>query len=210
MAKRLGPACRLCRREGIKLYLKGIRCTGDKCAVERKGYAPGMHGKAQTSRKMSDYGKQLREKQKMKKIYGVLERQFRTFFRRAAHRPGVTGECLIELHERRLDNVTYRLLFVTSRKAGRQLVLHGHVYVNGRPVTIPSYLVEDGDSISIRPKQNSQKMVKDILEMLKDRPIPEWLALDRAVPEGKVLRAPTKREAGLPVEESQIVELYSK
>ncbi len=209
MGRRIEPACRQCRREGIKLYLKGIRCTGDKCAVERRAYAPGMHGKGQRT-KLSDFGKQLREKQKMKKIYGVLERQFRTFFDRASKKAGVTGENLIELHERRLDNVVYRLLFVTSRKAGRQLVNYGHIYVNGKLTTIPSYVVREGDSISVRPRENSQKLVQGTLEVLQDRPVPEWLALDRNRLEGKILRAPTKREAGIPVEESQIVELYSK
>lgn len=209
MGRRIEPACRQCRREGIKLYLKGIRCTGDKCAVDRRTYAPGMHGKGQRT-KLSDFGRQLREKQKMKKIYGVLERQFRTFFDRASQKPGVTGENLIELHERRLDNVVYRLLFVASRKAGRQLVHYGHIYVNGRLTNVPSYIVKEGDSISVKPKEKSQKLVRTTLEMLQDRPIPEWLALDRNRLEGKILRAPTKREAGLPVEESQIVELYSK
>ena len=209
MGRRIEPACRLCRREGVKLYLKGIRCTGDKCAVERRPYVPGMHGKGQRT-KLSDFGRQLREKQKMKKIYGVLERQFRTFFARAARKPGVTGENLIELHERRLDNVVYRLLFVSSRRAGRQLVHYGHVFVNGRVTNVPSYIVKDGDSISIRPAERSQKIVRDTLEMLQDRPMPEWLAVDKTRLEGKVLRAPTKREAALPVEESQIVELYSK
>ncbi|MBI4430728.1 MAG: 30S ribosomal protein S4 [Candidatus Omnitrophica bacterium] len=209
MGRRLEPACRQCRREGVKLYLKGIRCTGDKCAIERRSFAPGMHGRGQRT-KLSDFGKQLREKQKMKKIYGVLERQFRTFFYRASKKTGVTGDILVELHERRLDNVVYRLLFVTSRKAGRQLVRYGHVLVNGKITTIPSYIVNQGDSISARPAERSQKLVKGTVEMLKDRPIPEWLALDRNSLEGKVLRFPTKREAGLPVEESQIVELYSK
>ena len=209
MARQIGSVCRLCRREGMKLFLKGIRCTGDKCAIERRNFVPGMHGRGQRT-KLSEYGNQLRDKQKMKKIYGVLERQFHLFFRRAAQMTGVTGETLIELHERRLDNVVYRLLFVTSRRSGRQLVQHGHVFVNGRPVTIPSYVVEQGDSISVRKRDHVQKMVRDTLDMLKDRPIPEWLAVDRELLEGKVLRAPTKREAGLPVEESHIVELYSK
>ena len=209
MGRRIEPACRLCRREGVKLYLKGIRCTGDKCAIERRAYVPGMHGKGQRA-KLSDFGRQLREKQKMKKIYGVLERQFRTFFARAARKSGVTGENLIELHERRLDNVVYRLLFVSSRRSGRQLVHYGHVFVNGRVTNVPSFTVKDGDSISIRPVERSQKIVRSTLEMLQDRPIPEWLALDKTRLEGKVLRAPTKREAALPVEESQIVELYSK
>lgn len=209
MARRRDAACRQCRREGIKLYLKGIRCSGDKCAIERRAYAPGMHGRSQRG-KLSDYGKQLREKQKMKKIYGVLERPFHFSFMRAARRPGVTGDTLVEFHERRLDNVMYRLHFVTSRRSGRQLVQHGHIFVNSRCVDIPSFLVKQGDSISVRPRENSQKIVRATVEMLKDRPTPEWLALDQSTLEGKVLRMPTKQEAGLPVEESQIVELYSK
>ena len=201
------PVCRLCRREGIKLFLKGIRCTGDKCAIERRNYAPGMHRR--TRGKLSDYGLQLREKQKAKRIYGVRERQFHAVFARAAKKRGVTGEMLIQFLERRLDNVIYRLLFVPSRAEARQVVTHGLVTVNGRTVSIPSFQVRTGDVI--RPENEPvRKRVQANLEMLKDRVVPEWLELNRETLEAKVIRLPGKLDAGLPVEESQIVELYSK
>ena len=208
MARRIEPACRLCRREGMKLFLKGIRCTGDKCAIERRNQPPGQHGR--TRPKLSDYGTQLREKQKMKKIYGLLERQFRVFFARAVRKRGVTGETLISLLERRLDNVIYRLLLVPSRAEARQFVTHGNAFVNGRPVNIPSFLVRPGDKIEIRKKEEIHKRAKANLEMLQDRSIPEWLSLNRQTIEAGVLRLPGKADAGLPVEESLIVELYSK
>lgn len=209
MARIVQPACRLCRREGIKLYLKGIRCTGDKCAIERRNFVPGQHGKT-SRRKLSSYGLQLREKQKAKKIYGMLERQFRFFFSQAVRKRGVTGETLIELLERRLDNVAFRLLFATSRKEARQLVLHGGLLVNGRKVDVPSFLVKAGDTIEVKKKDPIVKRVQGTLELLKDRMIPEWLDLKKDVLEAKVLRLPKKADAGIPVEESQIVELYSK
>jgi len=208
MAKRIEPVCRLCRREGMKLFLKGIRCTGDKCAIERRNQPPGQHGRNRP--KLSDYGTQLREKQKMKRIYGLLESQFHIFFSRAVKKRGVTGETLIQLLERRLDNVMYRLLFVPSRAEARQMVNHGAVFVNGRSVNIPSFLVRPGDKIEVRKKEAVQSRVKANLEMLQDRLIPEWLSLDRNLLQAKVLRLPTKADAGLPVEESLIVELYSK
>jgi small subunit ribosomal protein S4 len=208
MAKRIEPVCRLCRREGIKLFLKGIRCTGDKCAIERRNHPPGQHGR--TRPKLSDYGTQLREKQKMKRIYGLLERQFRIFFDRAVKKRGVTGETLIQLLERRLDNVIYRLLFVPSRMEARQMVNHGLIFVNDRLVSIPSFLVRQGDKVEVRKKDAIVNRVKANLEMLQDRPIPAWLSLDRDALQAKVLRLPTKADAGLPVEESLIVELYSK
>ena len=208
MGRRIGPVCRLCRREGIKLFLKGIRCTGDKCAIERRNQPPGMHRRSRG--KLSDYGLQLREKQKAKKIYGVLERQFRGFFVRAAKKRGVTGETLIQLLERRLDNVVYRLLLVPSRAEARQLVGHGFIAVNGRMVNIPSFQVRPGDVIEPSHKESVRKRVQGNLEMLKDRAIPTWLELNRETLESKVLRLPEKTDAGLPVEESQIVELYSK
>ena len=208
MGRRIGPVCRLCRREGIKLFLKGIRCTGDKCAIERRNQPPGMHRRSRG--KLSDYGVQLREKQKAKKIYGVLERQFRGFFARAAKKRGVTGETLIQLLERRLDNVVYRLLLVPSRAEARQLVGHGFVAVNGRMVNIPSFQVRPGDVIGPSREGSVRKRIQGNLEMLKDRAIPTWLELNRETLESKVLRLPEKTDAGLPVEESQIVELYSK
>lgn len=208
MGRRIDPVCRLCRREGIKLFLKGIRCTGDKCAIERRNQPPGQHGR--TRPKLSDYGTQLREKQKMKRIYGTLERQFRVFFGRAQKKRGVTGETLISLFERRLDNVVYRLLWVPSRAEARQMVSHGHVFVNERPVNVPSFLVRPGDKLAIRKKDSVAARVKANLEMLADRSRPEWIAFDENKMQAEVLRFPGKADAGLPVEESLIVELYSK
>ena len=209
MGRRTGPVCRLCRREGIKLFLKGIRCTGDKCAIERRNYAPGMHRRGGRG-KLSDYGLQLREKQKAKRIYGILERQFRTSFGKAAKKKGITGETLIQLLERRLDNVLHRALFVSSRPEARQMVSHGLVMVNGRTVNIPSFQVRAGDVIQPYREESLQKRIQNNLEMLKDRLFPEWLELNRETLEVNVLRLPEKRDAGLPLEESQIVELYSK
>ena len=208
MARLIQPVCRLCRREGIKLFLKGIRCTGDKCAIEKRNQPPGMHGRRRN--KLSDYGLQLREKQKTKRIYGMLERQFRIFFDRASRAPGVTGEKLLELLERRLDSVVYRLHWATSRSEARQLVKHKHVLVNGRTVNVPSFLVRAGDKIEVRKKETLEKHVKGILEMLQDRPRVEWLKMEPESLSAEVLRLPTKADAGLPVEESLIVELYSK
>ncbi len=208
MGRRIEPVCRLCRREGMKLFLKGIRCTGDKCAIERRNQPPGQHGRNRP--KLSDYGTQLREKQKMKRIYGLLESQFRIFFKRAVQKRGVTGETLIQLLERRLDNVIYRLLVVSSRAEARQMVRHGLIAVNGRTVSIPSFLVRIGDKIEVRKKEALAKRVKANLEMLQDRPVAEWMELDREALQAKVLRLPTKADASLPVEESLIVELYSK
>ncbi len=209
MGRRTGPVCRLCRREGMKLFLKGIRCTGDKCAIERRNSPPGMHKRSRG--KLSDYGVQLREKQKAKKIYGMFERQFRNFFERASKKRGITGETLIQLLERRLDNTVYRSLLVSSRSEGRQMINHGYVTVNGRTVDVPSFQIKVGDTI--RPQINDEALHKRIsanLEMLKDRVVPEWLGLNRETLEVKILRLPEKADAGLPLEESQIVELYSK
>ncbi|MBU1863943.1 MAG: 30S ribosomal protein S4 [Candidatus Omnitrophica bacterium] len=208
MARRTGAKCRLCRRESMKLYLKGIRCSGDKCAIERRNTVPGQHVRAK--RKLSTYGVQLREKQKMKKMYGMLEKQFRIFFDRSARKKGVTGDILIQLLERRLDNIIYRLLFVTSRAEARQMVYHGLIKVNGKKVTIPSYTVKVDDVIEVAKKDSVEKRVKDNLEMFKDRVVPEWLSLDRNLIQGKIERLPTKVDAHLPIEENLIVELYSK
>lgn len=192
----------------MKLFLKGIRCTGDKCAIERRNQAPGMHHRS--GAKLSDYGVQLREKQKAKRIYGMLERQFRAFFRKAVKKRGVTGETLIQFLERRLDNVVYRLLLVPSRKEARQLVGHGSIRVNGRSVNIPSFQVRAGDVIEPHQDESVKKRFHHNLEMLKDRTIPDWLELNRETLTAKVTRLPEKKDAALPVEESQIVELYSK
>lgn len=208
MARRIEAVCRLCRREGIKLYLKGIRCTGDKCAIERRNFPPGMHKRTQG--KLSDYGTQLREKQKMKKIYGVLERQFRFIFANASKKSGVTGENLISLLERRMDNLIYRTLFATSRAEARQMVKHGFFLVNGRKVNVPSFVVRAGDKITVKGKEEIRKKISTNLETLKDREAPEWLSVDRTALEVQVARLPMKTDANLPVEESLIVELYSK
>ncbi|MBI4387473.1 MAG: 30S ribosomal protein S4 [Candidatus Omnitrophica bacterium] len=209
MARMTGAVCRLCRREGIKLFLKGIRCTGDKCAIERRNFTPGMHGKG-SHRKLSNYGIQLREKQKAKRIYGILEKQFRLSFEQASRKRGVTGENLIQLLERRLDSVIFRLLFVTSRSEARQFVTHGSILVNGRRVDSPSFLIQEGDQIEVPKQEHLVKRVQATLELLKDRTLPEWLELNRETLQAKILRLPTKADAGIPVEESQIVELYSK
>ena len=208
MARLIQPVCRLCRREGIKLFLKGIRCTGDKCAIERRNQPPGMHGRRRP--KLSDYGLQLREKQKTKRIYGMLEEQFHVFFSRASRASGSTGGKLVELLERRLDNVVYRLHWASSRNQARQFVSHKNIYVNGRAVNIPSFLVRVGDKIELHKSEAIVKRVKATLEMLQDRPATEWLKLDPQNLTAEVLRLPTKADAGLPVEESLIVELYSK
>ena len=209
MGRYTGPVVRLSRREGVNLLLKGSR-RGDDKIEKRLTQIPGMHGKSRRSPKMSDYGAQLREKQKLKRIYGMLERQFRVFFDRASKQRGVTGESLISMLERRLDNVVYRLLFATTRRESRQMVNHALIFVNGRPVNIPSYLVKPGDKIEPRKKEATIKRIKATLENAKDLQTPEWLTLDRDKLEAQVLRHPTKADTALPVEESMIVELYSK
>jgi small subunit ribosomal protein S4 len=207
MARVTGARCRLCRREGVKLFLKGIRCSGDKCAIERRNSVPGQH---KMKKKISDYGIQLREKQKMKKMYGMLEQQFRNFFKRALKVKGITGEALIQLLERRLDNVVLKLLVVPSRSEARQFIRHGFIKVNKKKVDIPSYLVSEGDIISVVSKEAAQKRVAANLEMLKDRTVPEWLSFDAKTQVATVLRLPTKADAALAIEENLIVELYSK
>ena len=206
MGKYSGPVIRLNRREGINLGLKGRRVSEKQ--DKRLTQPPGQHGKAR--QKLSDYGVQLREKQKLKRIYGMLERQFRVFFDRAVRKRGVTGEMLIQLLERRLDNTVYRLLWSTTRREARQMVNHGLIFVNGRVVNIPSFIVRPGDKIGVRPKEATQNRIKASLEKWQDLPLVEWLSLDKKTLEAQVVRLPTKADAGLPVEESLIVELYSK
>ncbi|MGQ9557129.1 MAG: 30S ribosomal protein S4 [Desulfurispora sp.] len=208
MARYTGPLCRLCRREGIKLYLKGDRCYSSKCAIDRRSYAPGMHG--QRRKKLSEYGLQLREKQKARRIYGVLERQFRTYFERAERQPGVTGENLLRLLERRLDNVVYRLGLATSRQEARQLVLHGHFRLNGRKVNIPSLLVRVGDEIEVREKSRESSRIKELMERAADRTPPAWLEYDANQARGRVVAFPTRDQIDIPVKEQMIVELYSR
>jgi small subunit ribosomal protein S4 len=209
MARYIGPACRLCRREGIKLFLKGERCYTEKCAIEKRNFVPGQHGKARKS-KMVGYGIQLREKQKVKRIYGVLEEQFRRYFEQAERTRGITGETLLQLLERRLDNVAYRLGLATSRPQARQLVRHGHLTVNGRKVDIPSFSVKPGDIVAV--KQNSRKSVAILhaLEEVKGRGVPEWLVVEAEGMSAKVGSIPNRQQINLPVQEQLIVELYSK
>lgn len=208
MANYNGPVCRLCRREGTKLFLKGARCYSDKCAVDRRTYAPGQHGQGRRA-KVSDYGHQLREKQKARRIYGVLERQFRGYFAQATRSKGVTGERLLQLLELRLDNVIYRLGFADSRNQARQLVNHGHFAVNGRRVDIPSFLVKENDQITVREKSRGAAYFKN-LESLGERSIPEWLRLDAANMAGHVVRLPKREDIDIPVQEHLIVEKYSR
>ncbi len=208
MGRYTGSVCRLCRREGMKLFLKGERCYTEKCAVARRNYAPGQHG--QRRPKPSEYGLQLREKQKVKRIYGLLERQFRTYFSKAERRKGVTGETLLLLLEQRLDSVVYRLGFASSRAQARQLVHHGHFLVNNRKVDIPSYLVNLGDVIQIRERSRELEPIKTSLETVEQRGIPVWLELVRGEFKGIVHQLPSRDQITLPIQEQLIVELYSK
>ena len=208
MARTRGPVCRLCRREGMKLFLKGDRCYKDKCAIERRGYAPGQHGRRRS--KVTGYGIQLREKQKVKRIYGVLERQFRNYFKKAARRKGITGETLLSFLERRLDNVVYRIGLASSRPQARQFVNAGHVLVNGRRVDIPSFLVKKGDEIAVREKSRKNEFIRQSIETAKGRGVPDWLELDAEAFKGRVTALPKREEIALPITEQLIVELYSK
>ncbi len=200
--------CRLCRREGIKLFLKGERCNTSKCSLERRAYAPGQHGAVR--KKLSTYGLQLREKQKVKRIYGVLERQFRRYFSIATRFRGASGTVLLQLLERRLDNIVYRLGFASSRRAARQLVAHGHVQVNGRRVDIPSYLVRPGQEITISNKQLQNLYVQRALKLAETQGRSPWLEFDADKVAGKLVRIPERHEIPLDVQEQLIVELYSK
>ncbi|MGN1059318.1 MAG: 30S ribosomal protein S4 [Clostridia bacterium] len=208
MARYTGAVCRLCRREGQKLFLKGERCYTDKCGIERRKYAPGMHG--QSRKKLSEYGIQLREKQKARRYYGVLESQFEKYFEMANKMKGITGENLLTILESRLDNVVYRLGFGMSRPEARQLVTHGHFTVNGKKVNIPSYLVSPGDVIAICEKSRSSEKIKDVLEKTESRIVPKWLDLDRNTLSGKVLNLAQREDIDLELAEHLIVELYSK
>lgn len=208
MARYTGPVCRLCRREGVKLYLKGERCFSQKCAIDKRPTPPGQHG--QGRRRSSEYGLQLREKQKARRFYGVLEKQFEGYYEEATRRQGITGENLLQILESRLDNVVYRLGFAASRPESRQLVGHGHFNVNGRRVDIPSYLAKPGDVITVREKSQQTPRMKELLEAAQSRTIGSWLELDLANVTGKVLRAPTRDEIDTPVAEQMIVEHYSR
>ncbi len=208
MARYTGAVCRQCRREGQKLFLKGERCYTGKCALERRNYAPGQHG--QGRKKVSEYGRQLRTKQYAKRYYGVQESQFRHYFDLAVKMQGVTGENLLRLLESRLDNVVYRLGFASSRAQGRQLVTQGHFTVNGRKVNVPSFLVKPGMVVSLREQSRSLGLIQSVIESNGGRPVPKWMDLNRDTQEAKILALPARDEIDLPIEETLIVELYSK
>ena len=209
MARYIGPVCRLCRREAMKLFLKGERCYTEKCAIEKRNFPPGQHGKTRKA-KLAGYGVQLREKQKVKRIYGVLEDQFRRYFESADRTRGITGETLLQLLERRLDNAIYRLGFATSRPQARQLVRHGHFLVNGKKVNIPSYSLKAGDVVTVRTTSAQNAAIQHAIEEVKGRGIPEWLSFDSGALTGRVTSLPTREQINLPVQEQLIVELYSK
>ena len=208
MARSLGPVCRLCRREGLKLFLKGERCYSDKCAIERRNYPPGAHGQART--RFSEFAIRLREKQKVKRIYRLLEKQFAGYFDMAERMPGVTGESLLVLLERRLDNVVYRLGFASSIAQARQLVRHGHFEVGGKKVTIPSYLVGVGEMVTITEKSRVKKVIVEALEMSQRRGVPPWIALERDQFRGSLRSYPARADLTMPISEKLIVEHYSR
>lgn len=208
MARYTGPVCRLCRREGMKLFLKGDRCYTGKCAIDRRAYAPGQHGQSR-GKKPTEYGIQLREKQKVRRVYGVAEKQFRSYFDEAARQKGMTGENLLRLLERRLDNVVFQLGFATSRPEARQLVNHGHFTVNGRRVDIASFLVRVGDVVAVKEASKTSPRMKDILSSL-DRTPPKWMSLDATAAAGTITALPTREDIQLPIQERLIVEKYSR
>ena len=211
MARYLGSVCRLCRREGMKLFLKGDRCFTEKCAIEKRNYAPGQHGKGgRVKSKLQGYGLQLREKQKTKRLYGMLEGQFALTFDRASQEKGVVGETLLSKLERRLDNVVYRLGFGSSRAQARQLVRHGHVRINEKKLNVPSFQVRVGDLVSLAPRASKNALVQASVESVKGRGVPKWLELDSANMKGKVLSLPARDDVNFPIQEQLIVELYSK
>jgi small subunit ribosomal protein S4 len=209
VARYTEATCRLCRRENLKLFLKGDRCYTDKCAFERRSYAPGQHGQRRGG-KISDYGVQLREKQKVKRIYGVLEKQFRKYYEKAERQKGITGTNLLIFLERRLDNVVYRMGFASSRNQGRQLVRHSHLTVNGRKINIPSYQVKIGDVIEVKDKSRKIPTVLEAIETVVRREMPSWLEVDGASFRGTVKEFPNREELTMPINEQLIVELYSK
>lgn len=209
MARYTGPVCRLCRRDMTKLFLKGERCYTSKCAIERRAYPPGQHGPGR-QKKLSQYGIQLREKQKLRRVYGVSEKQFRAYFRRAAALPGVSGENFLILLERRLDNVVFRLGFAASRSAARQLVAHGNIAVNGKKLDVPAYMVRVGEEISVIERHVNNAFVQEALQKARIRQVPQWLELDADQPKGKVAAFPSREQIDTQVTEQLIVEFYSK
>ncbi|MBI4169295.1 MAG: 30S ribosomal protein S4 [Acidobacteria bacterium] len=208
MARQRGSVCRLCRREGLKLFLKGFRCYTEKCAIEKRNFAPGQHGKRRV--KVQGYGVQLREKQKVKRFYGLLENQFRLAFQEANRRKGVTGELLLVNLERRLDNLIYRMGFGSSRAQARQLIAHGHVLVDGRKVDIPSYLVRPGQAVALKPKMSKNAEVQAAVQVARGRGYPAWLSVDPDNLRGTLSALPRREEITMPIQEQLIVELYSK
>lgn len=208
MARYIGSVCRICRREGLKLFLKGERCYSDKCAVERRSYPPGQHGQGRV--KVSEYGTQLREKQKVKRLYGLLEKQFRGTFAEADRQKGITGENLLSLLERRLDNMVYRMGLASSRNEARQLIKHNHFLVNGKKVNIPSYLLKTGDILQVSEKSRNVVRIQESLEAVQRRGVPSWLELDKNNFRCTVKTLPVREELTLPIKEQLIVELYSK
>jgi len=209
VARHVGSVCRLCRRERMKLFLKGDRCFKEKCAIERRAYPPGQHGQRR-GRRIQGYGLQLREKQKVKRIYGVKEQQFRTYFQKADRKKGITGENLLIMLERRLDNIVYNLGFGASRAQARQLVRHGHILVDGKKVTIPSYQTQVEQSITVKEASRKNAFVRASVETARGRGVPEWLELDPENFSGKVLAVPTRDDIKIPIQEQLIVELYSR
>ena len=208
MARYTDSVCRLCRREGIKLFLKGSRCETAKCAIEKRAYPPGQHG--QGRKKFSEYGSQLREKQKVKRIYGVLEKQFRNYFFAADKKKGITGENLLQKLELRMDNVIYRMGLASSRSTARQLVGHGHFTVNGKKMNIPSYALAQGDTIALNPNKIKKTPVKSAIENIKGKTLPDWLSFDTDSKQGIIQALPTREHVAMPIEEQLIVELYSR
>lgn len=209
MARYTGSACRLCRRENMKLFLKGDRCYSDKCAFDRRSYVPGEHGQRR-GRKVSDYGIQLREKQKVKRMYGLTEKQFRLFFKRADKKKGITGTNLLVSLERRLDNIVYRLGFANSRNQARHFVRHNHFLVNGKKVNIPSYLVRSGDVIELKEKSRTIQSIADAMDAVVRRGVPQWLELEKDAFKGVIKGYPMREDLTMPIQEQLIVELYSK
>lgn len=209
MARYTGPVCRLCRREDMKLFLKGERCYTDKCGYERRSYPPGQHGQSRR-KKRSDYGEQLREKQKVKRLYGIAERQFRGYFFKATRMKGVAGENLIQLLERRLDNVVYRMGFASDHAEARQLVRHGHFTINGKKVNIPSYLVRPRDVVQVREASKTITRISEALAAVDRRGVPQWIELDKDGMRGGIKQMPAREDVTLPIREQLIIELYSK
>ncbi|MEA1969567.1 MAG: 30S ribosomal protein S4 [Thermodesulfobacteriota bacterium] len=208
MSRYRGSVCRQCRRENMKLFLKGDRCFSDKCSFDRRGYPPGQHGQRRS--KLSDYGIQLREKQKVRRIYGISEKQFRIVFKKADQKKGITGTNLLTFLERRLDNVVFRLGFTSSRTQGRHFVKHNHFTVNGKKVNIPSYLIESGDVVALKEKSRQVQVITDSLDTIVRRGVPQWLELDKDGFKGTVKGIPGRDDITLPIQEQLIVELYSK